>query len=67
MSTGSPWTHALCIACWNERHPSTPFNTDSIPDSVMVEMVPCCHCSQLTTSGIYVRDDPKKMACKGKH
>lgn len=58
----SKWTHALCWKCWRERH------GDRAPFVVVgpIEPEPCCACGEDTTAGIYYRESPDEMKCKGK-
>jgi len=62
----SPWTHSICVKCWNERNP------DRQPVVVREEFrdetaETCCFCGALHGSGIYMRFDPKVLLCKGVH
>lgn len=56
------WTHPICDKCWNKRHPNRPpykvnFGTNEV----------CCFCQSTTNDGIYVREDPTTVPCKGVH
>lgn len=56
----SAWTHNICPTCWNARNP--------LRAAVLVELTGadfevCCFCGRTTTSGIYLRHDPKTLAC----
>jgi hypothetical protein len=58
----SPFTHALCEACYEWLEPGR--------EPVMItppEQETCCWCGKPTTSGIYYRAEPERMVCKGKH
>ncbi len=52
------WTHSICLGCWNKRYRGRPVR---IPNP---ETEKCCFCGALTTSGIYVRADPKTLDCE---
>ena len=50
----SDWTHAICETCWFKKNPGR------IPTKLtQAEQETCCYCGQPTTSGIYLRDNPK--------
>ena len=50
----SEWNHPQCDDCWDALHPDrTPIRI------IEPETEKCCWCGQYTTSGIYVRDNPK--------
>lgn len=54
----SEWTHNICETCWNERNPDRlAYKVRQAPALV------CCFCGAKHASGIYVRHDPKKLAC----
>ena len=55
------WTHAICGPCWKRREP----NRDPVVLKDAATTV-CCFCRELTSEGIFVREDPKKTLCKGK-
>ncbi len=56
----SRWNHAVCDLCWSEREPDrTPVRFTVAPT------VDCCYCGTPTTSGIFVRQDPTEVRCKG--
>ncbi len=62
----SRWNHSICEECWNKRHP------DREPVRIREEYrdekpIPCCYCSRPHQSGIYVRDDPATLSCRGIH
>ena len=59
------WNHAICDNCWRKRNPDfrSPFRVvDKTAET-------CCFCVEKTSSGIYVREDPKsaKLKCGGAH
>lgn len=56
----SMWTHAICFDCWDKREPTT----EAIPIFI-TEFETCCFCGHETQAGIYVREDPCKVRCKG--
>ena len=58
----SGWTHAMCSACWNKRHPNKQVRKDDATDPVM-----CCFCGKDSFSGIYIREAPSKVNCHGEH
>ena len=58
----SPWTHALCEACWRRIRPGQdPVRLINPPEEI------CCCCAKPTLSGIYYRADPAKLTCNGVH
>jgi hypothetical protein len=58
----SAWNHSMCCDCWDKRWPGNKANRDHVgPEDV------CCFCGERHHSGIYVREDPKVLACKGQH
>lgn len=55
------WTHVICLPCWNARHERrTPMQITDAPEEQ------CCYCQRMTMDGIYVRENPAKVACQGK-
>jgi hypothetical protein len=55
--------HASCSTCWAmHRLPVLP-----IRNLTAAVMEICCFCETPTRAGIYVRQDPKDITCKGKH
>jgi hypothetical protein len=60
MGTGSRWNHSICEACWQKR------NGTREPVRVKgPEVVRCCYCGLTHCSGIYLREDPQTVACRG--
>jgi hypothetical protein len=58
---GSALNHLLCRACWGRDFPGQQ------PTRVLGgDARPCCSCSTLTDSGIYVRMDPGMFLCEGR-
>jgi hypothetical protein len=58
----SRWNHSICDGCWGRKNPNrTPIRLK--PDYVRRER--CCYCEQDHASGIYVRDNPNELPCKG--
>jgi hypothetical protein len=55
----------MCAPCWNKRNPDRPV-VIRVPDSMRVDEH-CCFCGEVTSAGIYVRQDPTKLACGGEH
>lgn len=52
----------MCLTCWRKRCP------ERAPISVRNDHAQtCCWCKVETTRGIYIRVDPKKAPCAGKH
>jgi len=71
----SKWNHRICADCWIRRaiiygqsalRLPTLFNQADCP-----EVEPCCYCGAVLTNlihvGIYVREDPTELLCKGEH
>lgn len=56
------WTHLICQSCWDEKNPNRELAT-MIIDSGLLS--PCCFCGDLTTSGIYIRENSDTLLCKG--
>ena len=78
----SAWTHRICADCFIDREiANDPNDHDSgqavirIPTRVNIEHCPeeelCCFCGRtlinMTHGGIYVREDPAGLRCKGDH
>ena len=58
----SKWTHAICVECWDLREPGKqPVTVLDGSEEV------CCFCGQPTRAGIYVRENPGGLLCKGEH
>ncbi len=55
------WTHNICAACWNLAQPGREPTTLLGPEREM-----CCFCQRINTDGIYMRQDPQLVACKGR-
>jgi hypothetical protein len=54
------WTHLICENCWRKREPKRePVRL------INAEEEKCCFCGSLTKSGIYVRENPNFLLCKG--
>jgi hypothetical protein len=52
------WTHGICGDCWNERNLGVePVRIK--PEFAVQER--CCYCGKETTSGIYIRADPRTL------
>lgn len=50
------WNQPMCDPCWIERNPNRPpVRLNGVQHEV------CAHCGQQTTSGIYVRQDPRTV------
>jgi len=60
----SPWTHSICEDCWKKKEPDRP--AFSFHENYRQQEV-CCYCQKSHRSGIYVRDDPRTLPCKGNH
>jgi hypothetical protein len=61
-SMSSKWNHSMCVICWYEKNPEREPHviTDADEDT-------CCFCGLKSKAGIYVREDPKDLRCKGEH
>jgi hypothetical protein len=58
------WTHAICGECWIQT--KWPDENGEFRGPVRVMDAPketCCFCGRKTRVGIYVREDPAKLAC----
>jgi hypothetical protein len=58
----SRWTHVICAECWNARNPER-----KAVAMICREEEICCYCGRRTTDGLYVRDNPDALPCKGEH
>lgn len=58
----SRWSHAICDACWAKKNPN--HEPGRLKSAVCEE---CCYCGNPTIDGIYVRDNPDSLTCKGVH
>lgn len=57
----SAWTHAICDRCWELRNgASTSASMNHVGDEK------CCACGKVCR-GIYIREDPALLRCKGVH
>lgn len=65
--SGGQWNHAQCVACWNRDNPDNLVNARRAQDIVRRESLTCCFCGALTWAGIFVREDPAKLGCRGQH
>lgn len=54
------WKHVLCAKCWFQGNAREPVRVLDAP----VER--CCQCGRDTAAGIYLRADPRAMACQGR-
>lgn len=59
--TRGPWTHALCDRCWAMRN---GVQASAIMNEIETEK--CCQCGKVCR-GIFIREDPSLMRCRGKH
>lgn len=56
----------MCAECWNERNPDRQATVireefrDEKPET-------CCYCGKPHNSGIYKRENPDLLFCKGIH
>ena len=58
----SSWTHAICGPCWDETNPdTTPYTVEGSTEEK------CCCCNAPTRAGIFIRNDPTELNCKGEH
>lgn len=56
----SRWAHSICSACFRLKRPGVqPVALIGPPLAV------CCWCGKPNADGIYYRDDPEKVPCKG--
>ena len=67
----SSWTHRCCVDCWMkffmERFGPDPVTLNK---ELCPEVEPCCFCGvELHNDGrgIYVREDPAILRCRGEH
>jgi len=63
------WTHRICVECWVELHGMREPNRLK-PEHSPVEY--CCFCHSVVDpavdgGAIYVREDPKRLACERLH
>jgi hypothetical protein len=56
----SRFTHAACEGCWGREKGYKEPQRVRRP-----EMERCCFCGNTTLSGIYTREAPEKLTCKG--
>ena len=56
----SVWLHAICAECWNRREPGKPVTAQAGSQV-------CCFCGERRAAGIYVRENPAHLHCKGQH
>ena len=57
----SKWTHNICKECWDKKNP----NNRQAHRAIASESNVCCYCGQKNSDGIYLRDDPNTIPCKG--
>lgn len=58
----SEFTHHFCDPCWRVTHGQRiPYRVIDAADDV------CCYCGRESSSGIYVREDPSLLPCRGEH
>ncbi len=55
------WMHVICVDCWQDRNGNRQAVTINPP-----EKKDCCFCGRPTTSGIYIRENPKNLGCTHK-
>jgi hypothetical protein len=60
--SGGVWLHSICDACWKELRPYAPIK---VKPEFIGRKEPCCSCGFEHSSGIYLREDPKEMHCRG--
>jgi hypothetical protein len=62
----SRWTHSICEDCYYKLREERDWA--KLPSRLREpEPENCCYCGHQHQSGIYVRDDPNLVACKGEH
>lgn len=57
------WTHNICRSCWNTRNPHKG-EPVTVTDKTVYK---CCSCGKTHSSGIFIRENPQKLKCKGDH
>jgi hypothetical protein len=63
----SQWTHVICAPCWHQRHPDRPVESTVRMVEQYRSDERCCFCREITSAGIYVREDPTQVLCYGSH
>jgi hypothetical protein len=54
------WVHEMCAECWNEREPE-----NQVP--IVQGTGHCCFCGERRAAGIFVRENPALVLCRGRH
>jgi len=62
----SRWTHLACFGCYAKKYPKRSPVRLKPEEGQSLPMQNCCYCREETGEGIYVRDDPEMVACKGR-
>lgn len=62
---GPEWTHSICAPCWQSRNPF-PGRAPLVMTNLSY-FEPCCFCGSPTVVGIYTREDPATLRCRGLH
>ena len=58
----SKWTHSICSSCYEELYNGR--NPVKMQES---EIKTCCFCGKETKEGIFVREHPEGLLCRGEH
>ena len=58
----SQWTHSICEDCWDKKNPTKLADRHGPGDDDI-----CCFCQKKHNSGIYIRENPDNLTCKGAH
>lgn len=61
--TKSPTTHEICEPCFEYFYPLVYPPCRLVGDCRKQE--PCCYCGDLNLSGIYIREESRKVLCQG--
>lgn len=64
------WTHNICFQCWVEyKFTETGYKVPPrIVELTVYELDSiCCFCGHRNIEGIYIREDPNIVLCKGNH
>jgi hypothetical protein len=51
----------MCLPCWEDRYPGREPHVVLDSPTVM-----CCYCGNFAENGIYLRQDPAEVRCRGK-
>jgi hypothetical protein len=59
---GNRFTHVICQLCWNDHFAQ---QRGAPVKMVGASPEPCCFCGTVTSDGIYVREYPERVRCRG--